>query len=57
MFTGLVWKAIQVTDVAKGMRIDAEQFAKKLKSNEAENGEKEKLYFNADIWKTIQNEA
>ncbi|XP_028411804.1 oxidoreductase HTATIP2-like [Dendronephthya gigantea] len=54
---GLFWKAIQVSDVAKGMRIDAEQVVKKLKSSEAGNEEKEKLFFNADIWETIKNEA
>jgi hypothetical protein len=57
MFAGFVWKAIPVSDVAKGMRIDAEQVAKKLGSSDAEKDEKEKLCFNADIWNFIKNEA
>lgn len=46
-----------MSDVAKGMRIDAEHVAKKFKSSEAGSGEKEKLFFNADILNTIKNEA
>jgi hypothetical protein len=57
MFPGLVSKAIPVSDVAKGMRIDAEQVAKKLRSSEAESLENNKLCFNADIWKMIKDEA
>jgi hypothetical protein len=57
MFPGLFSTAILVSDVAKGMRTDAEEVAKKLKSSEAGNDEREKMYFNADIWSMIKNEA
>ena len=57
MFSGIFLKAIQVSDVAKGMRIDAEQVAKKLRSSEAGKDEKEKMCFNADIWNLIKNDA
>ena len=57
MFPGVFSKAILVSDVAKGMRTDAEEVAKKLKSSEAGNDEKEKMYFNEDIWSMIKNEA
>ena len=46
-----------MSDVAKGMRIDAENVARKFKSGEAGSSEKEKLLFNADIMNIIKNEA
>ena len=46
-----------MSDVAKGMRIDAEQVARKLKSSQTENAEKEKLFYNADIWQAIKDDA
>ncbi|XP_046855030.1 oxidoreductase HTATIP2-like [Xenia sp. Carnegie-2017] len=54
-FFGFFFKAIQVTDIAKAMRIDAENVAKTLKSGETSGMEKCRIFFNADVWNMIKD--